>query len=96
MNKILDTILPYEARAEFCKIHILFVFKAMHFQNKKIWDLLTFSKCISSVESLQCGYNALVHGLNDWSSVGGKKNNFHIGINVIQIGMSYCLQSGQF
>ena len=41
MNEILDKILPYEARAEFCQIFRSF-FGQWSFKKKCFWDLLTF------------------------------------------------------
>ena len=42
MNEILDKILPYEARAEFCQIFRSF-FGQWSFKKKCFWDLLTFN-----------------------------------------------------
>ena len=41
-NEILDKILPYEARAQFCQIFRSF-FGQWSFKKKCFWDLLTFS-----------------------------------------------------
>ena len=49
MNEILEKILPYEARAEFCQIFCSF-FGQWNFKKTCFWDLLTFSMLKFSVK----------------------------------------------
>ena len=51
-NEILDKILPYEARAKFCQIHISFIFGAMEFQEKLLLGFTDLYHVFSSRESM--------------------------------------------